>query len=549
VFAGLAPSTLWFAVHVAAFLVASLACVASLPALAKIRNADTQRGLRWLLGLSGGWAAAHVGFLVAPGRVPKLVFYSAGLVVGFAAVGAWLYVCSAYTGRSYHRNPTYRRAAAGVFLGVIALKLTNPLHDAYYTVAVAAEPFPHLAVQSGVLHWVAMATAYALAFVGYFMLFELFVEIDHDTRPLLVLVALTGTPALLDLVGTTTTLLVDITYEPLGVAVFAIGVTVGYIDRFEAIRLAAERDTPVVAVGSGGRIREVNHAAERLFPVLADARGQPFDAALPAVAARLDDGDPILPVAGAGGSTRYYRITQTPYGAGQTGLGRTVVFSDVTDRERYRRELERQNDRLERFAQLLSHDLRNPLNVATGRIDLVRDEIGDDEHVEAVQEALDRMAALIDDILTLARTGETVENWESVDLATVARDSWEMVETADAELDGTITRSVRADPDRVKRLFENLFRNAIDHAGPETTLTIGDLPDERGFFVQDDGPGIPESDRDVVFDHGYTTDDAGTGFGLSIVGEVVEAHGWSITITESPDGGARFEIAGVEPAT
>jgi len=128
----------------------------------------------------------------------------------------WLYFCSAYTGRTYHRNPTYRRLAIAVYIALVAVKVTNPLHREYFTTTVVATPFPHLSVYTGPLHWTAMGLSYALAFVGYFMLLELFTQIDLDTRALFALVGITGLPVVLDLVGYTTPYLIDITYEPLG---------------------------------------------------------------------------------------------------------------------------------------------------------------------------------------------------------------------------------------------------------------------------------------------------------------------------------------------
>ena len=76
------------------------------------------------------------------------------------------------------------------------------------------------------------------------------------------------------------------------------------------------------------------------------------------------------------------------------------------------------------------------------------------------------------------------------------------------------------------------------------TVTVGDLPD--GFYIEDDGPGIPQADREEVFAAGYSTASAGTGFGLSIVNRVAQAHGWDVRVTDGSDGGARFEITGVD---
>lgn len=532
--------------YVAVFALAALGCVASAARLRRISDPDTRRGLLALLLTSGGWAVAHVGFLVSPTMQLKLGWYVLGLVLGLAAVGAWLYVCSAYTNRTYHHNPTYRRLAVGAYIVLVAVKLTNPLHHGYFTATAVATPFPHLAVATGPLHWVAMGLSYALAVVGYFMLLELFGAIDLDTRPLMGLVAITGLPVVADLVGYTTPLLIDMTYEPLGVAVFAVGVAFVYLDRFDAVQLAAERDTPVIALDADGHVRDTNRTARSLFPALETARGASLEAVLPTVAERLESDDPVLEIRQAG-RTRYFRVTETPYGPAKTGLGSTLTFTDVTERERYRQELERQNQRLDRFASLVSHDLRNPLNVAQGNLGFIEDDLdSNNDQVAAIGRALTRMEALIEEILTLARDGQQVEQWDAVRLSSVVEDCWAMVETAEAEVVIGEDLVFEAEPDRLKRLFENLFRNAIEHGEGVTTVTVGALDDRAGFYIADTGPGIAETEHEHVFEPGYTTSERGTGFGLAIVADIVAAHGWEISVTESVDGGARFEITGVD---
>jgi len=219
-----------------------------------------------------------------------------------------------------------------------------------------------------------------------------------------------------------------------------------------------------------------------------------------------------------------------------------VIGTDITEQKRRERERERQNERLDAFASVVSHDLRNPLNVAEGRLELATREC-DSEHLDAVADAHDRMGTLVDDLLRLARQGEPVGDTEPVDLGTVSEGCWVTVTTADASLRVETDRRIRADPSRFRQLFENLFRNAIEHAGPDVTVTVGDV--EGGFYVEDDGPGIPAEERGDVFGMGYSTTDSGTGFGLSIAREVVEAHGWEIAVSDGTDGGARFEITGV----
>jgi PAS domain S-box-containing protein len=275
-----------------------------------------------------------------------------------------------------------------------------------------------------------------------------------------------------------------------------------------------------------------------------------------------------------------------------------AVSQNVTERKLRERELARQNDRLEEFASVVSHDLRNPLNVAEGHLELVREDGPDDERLDAVSCAHDRMNDLIDDLLTLAREGEEVGTLEAVDIGDCVDQCWRNVETADARIDLRTNRTLRADPTRLQQLLENLVRNAVEHGStsprsqapddavehgstdnrtqsddavehgstssegrspsgsrpaagddqPRTTdidvtVTVGDLDD--GFYVADDGPGVPESEPESLFDAGYTTSENGTGFGLSIVEQIADAHGWEIRVTESEAGGARFEITGV----
>ena len=95
-------------------------------------------------------------------------------------------------------------------------------------------------------------------------------------------------------------------------------------------------------------------------------------------------------------------------------------------------------------------------------------------------------------------------------------------------------------------MFENLFRNSVEHGGADVVVRVGDLPDGSGIYVEDDGAGIPADERDEVFVDGFTTEASGTGLGLTIIQQVVSAHGWEIAVTESAEGGARFEITGME---
>ncbi len=206
--------------------------------------------------------------------------------------------------------------------------------------------------------------------------------------------------------------------------------------------------------------------------------------------------------------------------------------------------LRRQNDRLEEFASMVSHDLRSPLNVARGYLDLAREE-GDPEQFDRASDALDRMERIISDVLYLAREGEEIGETEPVNLREAAGASWDVVDAGAAGLTlADDLGAVVADRDRLCQLLENLFRNAIEHAGPDVTVRV--VPTADGFAVEDDGPGLPVNSRDDLFERGYTTDEDGTGFGLYIVRKIASAHGWTVAAVDADGGGARFEFSGVD---
>lgn len=236
--------------------------------------------------------------------------------------------------------------------------------------------------------------------------------------------------------------------------------------------------------------------------------------------------------------------------------GTVGVLRNIADRKARERELKAQNERLDRFAGIVSHDLRNPLNVAQGHLERVR-EAGDcdDDDLEAIAWAHDRMAVLIENLLTIARERDPDPDTEPVDLAALTADCWRHVETDDATVAIETDAVVRADRARLAQLLENLVSNAVEHGSTDAadhdtaaiTLTVGDLDGAAdGFFVADDGPGIPAAERDKIFESGYSSDGAGTGLGLAIVERIADAHGWTVTVTEGDDGGARFELTGVE---
>ena len=311
---------------------------------------------------------------------------------------------------------------------------------------------------------------------------------------------------------------------------------------------------PVCIYDEDGRYEVVNeHLAEAYGTTPEDIRGR--ESGLVRYIREGADGDPYQellagesdelkgeyesPIPGHG--TFEFRLTRFVIDGRCEGA--VAVSRDVTERKARQRELQRTNARLEEFASIVSHDLRNPLNVAVGRLALAREERESEDLAEA-EVALGRMESLIADLLTLAREGDRVGDLGPVDLGEVTETCWRNVATGGTTLVSRTERTILADGGSLQQLLENLFRNAIEHGGGDVTVEVGDL--DGGFYVADDGSGLPGPGADRLFESGFSTTDGGTGFGLSIVEGIAEAHGWRVRATDADGGGARFEVTGVE---
>ncbi|WP_440991214.1 histidine kinase N-terminal 7TM domain-containing protein [Haloarchaeobius baliensis] len=504
------------------------------------------------------------------------------LLASMWAALSWFVFASLYTGREHWlTRHSVGLLTAGAVFGTV-LTLSDPLHG-----RVLADTAVRSAGSDRVLDyrlalgaWYAGVYTWTVSSVAIWLLFRKFLTSRNVYRKIAFFHVVGGTilsaATFVSSIG-----LSPLPYLVLGPAAFALVIVVvaptvvssrylrlipierlfGVLgERFRNLSPMA-RDTIIETMGNGilvldhdNRIVDLNPMGRRMIGAT-DSRvvGRPLTDALPESAILTDDTsffDPAVTdaefqgvwVETDDGTQRCFDVSITGLGPPDEPAGRVALISDVTDRERRKQmlgrrtdELERQNEQLDQFAGVVSHDLRNPLNVARGYLGTVD---GNEAAVAEVDQSLARMEAIIDDVLTLAREGRSLGETEAVDLESLAREAWGNVATGDAELVVDGSASFAADPDRLLSLFENLFRNARDHAGPGVTVTVDTT--ETGFSVADDGPGIPAELRDEVFEFGYTTADCGTGFGLAIVTQVADAHGWDSDVAESEAGGARF---------
>lgn len=211
------------------------------------------------------------------------------------------------------------------------------------------------------------------------------------------------------------------------------------------------------------------------------------------------------------------------------------------EREHHYRTLDAQNERLDEFASVLAHDLRNPLTSARGYTELTTESVSEPEleYLQTVLNSLDRMEELVTETLSLAREGEDVGQRESVQLETLAQDAWETVAPENATLIVESDRELTADRSRLRQLFENMFRNVAEHCGEDVTVTVRGTDD--GFSVADNGPGLPADIADSLF--GGELGDNRLGLGLLIIERVVSGHGWDANV--EVDDGTTFTFSGV----
>ncbi|MDS0258422.1 ATP-binding protein [Haloarcula sp. S1CR25-12] len=196
-----------------------------------------------------------------------------------------------------------------------------------------------------------------------------------------------------------------------------------------------------------------------------------------------------------------------------------------------------QAERWKTIVGALAHDAKNPLNVVTGRLELLDD---DGPHSDAIQRSVERVESLLAELSTVATVAGPIEGVETVDLAEMVSQVWSELGGRATQLRVEVTETVEADPDCLHLVLERLFENALTHAGDDVTVTVGST--ERGFYVADDGPGIPDGEYERVFEQGYGTARDGEGYGLFVAASVATAHGWDIVAGESDAGGARFDV-------
>jgi len=519
-------------------------------ALDRLEDPGTRIGLVALLVTAGLWASFYVARILASSPQLQLTFYILGLTAGLTSVGAWLYFCSAYAGKSYHRTPVFRQVAVFVFLTILAVKFTSPIHGLYFTTTPSTTPFSHLQIRLGIFHWIVTGIAYALSAIGFYMLFEAFRGSSYATGRLSLLVGLAGLPVVFDVIaysgiGPVLTL----NYEPIGVGLFAVGVLYVADGSFLAVRrfgreqLLDELDEGIIIVDTDWRIKDANAAARELIPGVTGNLDEGLFDVVPAFEELLPAGESQVTEFPESMPGRQYLVSTQPLTAGQTTVGRALVLTDVTALERERERVRRQESQLDNFEEAITHELRNTINVVRGNIELVASELNPDdaeveERIRTASEATDRMGFIVSDLVTLARLGRRPEEVTTIDVDGAVRRAFSAVAGPESDLTTTTTGEIEGDRRRTEQLFENLFEFCLRNGA--AAIEVSQTPET--FVIEDDGRPLSATDIDRAFAYGQAVPDAESGMLLPVVRTLAEANGWVIDVDPEYDAGVRFVI-------
>jgi hypothetical protein len=467
------------------------------------------------------------------------VSYTLGLFVGITTVVVWLWFCSAYAGTPYHHSRPIQMLSIGGVATIIALKLTNPLHGLYFRPRVASTPFRHFAPEVGALYWVVAGLAYVGAAIGMYVLFDTYYSSQFNTNKIAMLTALIGLPVAPKLLaGMWLESLVLIFYEPLGAAIFGVGIVTVARDSFLTVRAPARRQLPdqlseiIIVIDNHRRIADYNDSAERVFNNLKKSLGDRLEETIPALAKSKRDNSLFELQQDAG--LRYYTVREPKIQLGSDAIGRAVVLSDVTELETQRHRLKQQTEHMESVTKEIAHQLRNPLTILKGELELLQDDPDSEEptdnqmsngSISPAIEATERIEQIADDLLSLINYGRPITETEPVSLSALLREGFNHSENAHMELQTPDKEPVAIVTERTRcgELFRLLFE--VHRKRGAATINISRADDQ--LKISSDGDSFDTDTPRELFEYGVETDED-VRMLLAHTRTLARVHGWSI---------------------
>ena len=333
------------------FIAIAIGCLVGAVYGSQLRRRDTQLGLRAVLLTNGLWLGFQALGLVTTDEALSSAIYVAGLICGLTGVGAWMYFISAYTGRSYHRNRRYRGLAASVYVGLLIIKLTNPIYGLYVSTELQQNPYTHLVVEPQLFYWVSFSLTYTLVAISFYWVIKTLRQSPFPSGSIGTLAVLALFPVIpRAAISTLPTevlppIMLGLSFEPIGVTAFLMGVLAFVEKPFRQFEQSARSKVfedaadATFVYDTDGRLVEMNDQAQQLETDAAIDFGSigMFEHALSPVG-RLDGTDAV-PIE-INGATRYFEVTADQMATGAEVVGTVATVRDVTERRARKRDLE-----------------------------------------------------------------------------------------------------------------------------------------------------------------------------------------------------------------
>lgn len=545
----------------AIFAVSGIACFAGAYRGSRLQNPDASLGLRVLLVVVGLWASLQAIQMSAPLFFTStelmeqfsIVFFTTGLVVGFATVWAWLWFASAYTGRAFHRDPRFHLAAGAVYLSLTLIKITNPLHGQYFTAELATEPYVRLVIEQQPFYWFSFALAYGLTAVGLYMLLVMFYRSDHSTWTLSGLVLITGGSIIPKVIsGYRPDLIPELSYEPVGVAIFALGALYVVEDTFLSLEASAkekfvqETDEAIITIGTDGWIQDYNSRAEDFIAGLGTTITTVSDLKDKIPIGEINNGARVIQYNHPEGS-RYYLVVDREIKVGPHQIGRALLLQDVTVSKQRQQELSRHNEQLEDMTGAIAHELRNTIAIMQGYLHNATDQL-EEGNVDSARdsttvaiETADRMEGVIDELHSLTKYAKSIDEFTEVDIKQVATEANQATKE-NISLQCNDLGMILADRGRLQYLLENVFCFAAYNKADTVTISMRD----DGFTISDNGTHTSSEYGELLFEYEGSAPTSDAGLLLPNVKTIARVHGWKIGVDTDYTAGVRYHITNAD---
>jgi signal transduction histidine kinase len=514
----------------------------------------------------GLWAGNSAARTLASDPGLTRVLLSTEMLVAVATARIWFVFAAQYTNQNVHRDRRVQLGLYGLVTAALVVPLTNPWHGLMWTsITPVAEPFTHYLVGKGPAHYLLTVSAYALVGVGLYFLCQMLWSTSH-TKPVvslilgfLLLVSVNAVPYRFD-----TTISHSTTLAPLGASLFCLmcGIAIQYnmfaVTPVGRARVFTAIRDPAVMLDRNRRIIDHNPAFGQAFLDGADATHEAFGEACQELSATLEfpiNGPRHVTVEEERHDERTYTVTASPLESGPHTLGQVLLFRDVTDLLASQRELAKKESQIAEFTDSVAHELRNPLSVIIGHIDLLRTHLEQMENGDVAYDhhlatnSLDQIEGngrqisnIVDDFLRVSSEAQSRTEVEPLDFGQFVTDTATdhlPRQVVAVPVDGVFY----ANADQAGLLLGALFRN-VAHRG-DGDVTVRARLATNGFVVEDTGRPVPADAADNLLEYGHTTRFRSEGLGLSVAKTIAEAHNWSIRVDPDYEDGLRVVVDGV----